>query len=175
MAPLASSPQPYALSSLPSLSLLIDCPHAFALKPRCLSHTYPTPRLIGLQRKLHIPPPLRCCCSGTIDITANIFACTRSSKNNLHNRVRDSSFLMPSHDAPVAQLVSAPTDVAGAKPTASTFGSVGITLPLSPATGPNKSVSHLDIGLFRAHPVSPLYPAYLSSCRRRNTPCPRTQ
>jgi hypothetical protein len=163
MAPLASSPQPYALSSLPSLSLLIDCPHAFALKPRCLSHTYPTPRLIGLQRKLHIPPPLRCCCSGAIDINGEYFRlyslfekqlaqpCPRFKFPHALPRCTRRSTCQCSHRC---RPPMSPTDVAGAKPTASTFGSVGITPPLSPATGPNKSVSHLDIGLFRAHPVS---------------------
>jgi hypothetical protein len=71
--------------------------------------------LIGLQRKLRLPllpAPYRCPCGGVIDIYGDhLFSCPRFSKINLHNRVRDSWYLMLSHIAPLAQLASTSADI----------------------------------------------------------------
>jgi hypothetical protein len=106
--------------------------------------------LIGLQRKLRIPllpAPLRCPCGGAIDIYGDhLFSCPRSSKTNLHNRLRDSWFLVLSHTAPLAQLASTSADIAcepsGLVPQFPSIRPADVAIRLIPGALP-EPVSHL--------------------------------
>jgi hypothetical protein len=121
---------------------------------------------ISLQRKLRIPllpAPLRCPCGGTIDIYGDhLFSSPRSSKTNLHNRVRDSWYLMLSHIAPLAQLASTSADIAcepsGLVPQFRSIRPADVAIRLFPGALP-KPVSHLllDFTIIPA-PPSTLHP-----------------
>jgi hypothetical protein len=158
-----------------SLSLLIDCPHAFACRPRCLPHTYPTPRLIRLQRKLHIPPPLRSCYGGAIDINGDYFCLYSLFENqraqqcprfNLHHALPRCTRRLTCQYSHRCRWHEAH----GLR--------FGFTLDYS-ANLPSPWAQQVCLPLrHRPFPrpprLSPLYSTYLSLSRRRNTPCPRT-
>jgi hypothetical protein len=127
--------------------------------------TYRTPArlwLIGLQRKLRIPlfpASLRCRCGDTIDIHGDrLFCCFRSSKTNLHNRVRDSWYLMLSHSAPLVQLASrCRLRILSPSPTISKHSPGRRHNPTSPWTL-FQPVSHLR---FHAYPFTPFFSTLL--------------
>jgi hypothetical protein len=122
---------------------------------------------LGLQRKLRIPllpAPLPCRCGGTVDIHCDhFFSCTKCSKTNLHNRIRDSMFLVLSHLAPLAHIASTSADVScetsGLVPAFPTIRPADVAIRLIPGAL-SQPISHLllDVTILPTPPTSSLYP-----------------